>query len=80
MSQTGISRDEFTMPDGRELPALRVETEGWELVEYLWEIDSVMRDVSWGTFGDNHKDWYNAWTKECFRVRRALGVFDPWLY
>lgn len=77
-NHTGISTEEFTLPDGRELPPFNIETEGWELVVWLMEIDKAMNRVSWDAHGDRHSEWYSAWTAEFFRIRKALGVFDPY--
>jgi hypothetical protein len=75
---TGISATEFTLPDGRELPEFRIETEGQELYEWLREIDRTMNNTSWGRWGGSHQDWYAAWSDEFRRIRRAMGIFDPY--
>ena len=75
---TGISATDFTLPTGQELPELNWETEGHELRLMLREIDQVRNNVSWGTFGENHREWADAWDDEFFRIRRAMGIFDPY--
>jgi hypothetical protein len=75
---TGISTTDFTLPAGQELPELNWENEGQELYVMLREIDQVRNNVSWGTFGDKHREWADAWDKEFFRIRKAMGVLDPY--
>ena len=77
---TGISATEFTLPAGQELPEGNWETKIDALDEMLLEIDSVMNKVSWGTFGQNHTEWYNAWSDEFRRIRREMGAFDPFKF
>jgi hypothetical protein len=79
-TRTGISATAFTLPDGRELPAFNIDTEGDELYAWLVEIDRTMENTPWGAHGDQHKDWYHAWTQEFFRIRKAMGVFDPYKF
>jgi hypothetical protein len=75
---TGISTEMFTMPDGRELPELNWETEGQELYAWLREIDRAMNSTPWGRWGDSHRDWSSAWSNEFRRIRKAMGIFDPY--
>jgi hypothetical protein len=75
---TGISETEFTLPTGQELPELNWQDEGRELYLMLREIDRVMNQTSWGTFGDRHREWDGAWTREFFRIRKQMGIFDPY--
>jgi hypothetical protein len=81
-SLTGISATVFTLPDGRDLPELKWENEGWELRQWLREIDHTMNDVGrWNEvnpFGENYSEWHRAWTDEFFRIRKAMGIFDPY--
>lgn len=77
-TSTGISPTEFTLPTGQDLPELNWETEGQELRGMLREIDQAMNNVSWDTFGDKHSEWYNAWSDEFRRIRRAMGIYDPY--
>lgn len=75
---TGIVYGEFTLPDGRELPELNWEDEGRQLHVWLKEIDRVMNNTTWGTFGARHQEWDTAWSNEFRRIRRAMGMFDPY--
>ena len=75
---TGISTTEYTLPLGQELPALNWETEGHELSLMLREIDRAMSDVDRDSLGDNYQAWYRAWTDEFMRIRKQMGMFDPY--
>ena len=77
-SLTGISATVFTLPDGRELPELKWEDEGWELRRWLREIDQAMNSTGWGHFGERHGEWDSAWSDEFFRIRKAMGIYDPY--
>lgn len=75
---TGISATDFTLPAGQELPELNWENEGQELRAMLREIDRAMNNVPSDAFGDKHREWYVAWSDEFRRIRRAMGIFDPY--
>jgi len=75
---TGISTTEYTLPLGQELPALNWETEGHELSLMLRDIDRTMNRVDEDTFGENYSVWYRAWTDEFMRIRKHMGMFDPY--
>jgi hypothetical protein len=77
-SLTGISATAFTLPDGRELPELDWATEGRELRQMLREIDQVLNSTEWGRWGGSHRDWHGAWSDEFRRIRRQMGIFDPY--
>jgi hypothetical protein len=77
-THTGISSEQFTLPDGRDLPPFNIETEGQELIEWLFEIDRAMNNTPWGVYADQHQGWWDAWTGQFFEIRKALGAFDPY--